>query len=846
MKQKAKTLLSILVCVSALLASNSNADNVKDYFDRQLIDNFEVLDSVKGQVNLEYIQIPDSEGGTQNCLEVTAKDKAFTGKVGISIPLPELPWWWQFAHWWEIEVEAVWTPTRAHSDFALECIDQNGDPIEMFKLIEKPSPNVLGTPYPDIPKITGDMIPKKYHFPLIAVPKARTADPSRKAVKANLVMWFTDWFGTARISSLKIRPFEFTEEMQQEWKPKEKRVYGGLPWFEPAYLTSGTAISSVESVIHETLRDTGHKLLAAAGMTSMRYFALWEDVEPVKGNFDFEGIDNLIEELEYYDMNIGVMTVHGVPQWAVSKSIEEVPDAMAARKATWKVIFPPDNWEDYEDFVRALVSHFKGKIDQWEVWNEPNSHVWGVLAPYKKYEQFLVRFYTEAKKVDPDCYVICGRVGWWIHNMLRDGMANYMDAVSLHPYPGSHGGNVEKVMRQFREVQLSLMAAGKKMPIEVTEFGLGASFPWTGPGAQDGERGKAQQLEEILTAMKDVTPSLYWYTPIQANRQYGIVQFESDRYRPVDSYWAFGRVTGKLNSDPKPIQVKVDLPDTQLLKGKKAAVKLTAMNTSSKPQKISFWPIGFVDPLGMDSLDRVRRYDWQGTLQPGQTHQTEIIVIPTQNAYGRYPVGLVVINKEGNVANIRDLWIRSIASSSKAIASSCDMGSVDAINDLLIPVWSGDEDVPSLVWAPESEQRNEWVELKFEETKTISKVEVFWFADPKPEYALRGRQSIYSDKIIEIKEKYKMDAHGMEADNPAEKMDIKVQGYDNFALPVNWQIQYLSRDGKWKPVDNMEQYPAKANQFNEVSFAPVTTQAIRISVTLKPDKGSGIHEIRVK
>lgn len=839
-------ILLVWMLLTAVLSAPIMADNVTDYYDRELVNDFEVLDAVKGKVELNPITIPLPDGGSMKCLEVTAKDEAFTGKVGISIPLPELPYWWQFAHWWEIEIEAVWTPTRAMSDFVLECIDQNGESIERVKLIERPSPNILGTPYPDIPEITGAMIPKKYHFPLVAVPKARTADPSRKAARANLVLWFTDWFGTARVGRVKIRPFKLTPEMQLQWKPEGKTVFGGLPWFEPAYLSSGTAISGVESVIHETLRDTGHKLLAAVGMTSMRYFGLWEDLEPVKGKFDFEGIDHLIDELDYYGMKIGVMTVHGVAEWAFSKTLEEVPDALAARKATWKIVYPPDDWDDYEDFVKALVKHFKGRIKAWEVWNEPNSHVWGVLSPYRKYEQFLIRFYTEAKNIDPDCYVICGRVGWWIHNMLRDGMADYMDAVSLHPYPGSHGGNVENVMRQFREVQMSLIAADKIMPIEVTEFGLGASFPWTGPGAQDGERAKAEALTDILTAMKEATPSIYWYTPIQGNRQYGIVQFESDRYRPVDAYWAFGRVSGELTEEKKAVEASVEIPDEQLIPGREIRVKLTAKNTSDRPQTIRFWPVGFVDSLGFDSLEQVRRHDWQGVLNPGQVHETVVTVVPHEKAYGRYPAGLVVINESGNSAALRDLWIQSIASEASASASSCDMGSVDALNDLLIPVWSGDEDVPALIWAAKPEGRTEWIELAFDNETTISQAQVFWFADPKPEYPLRGRQSIYSDKIVELKEKYKIDAHGMEAANPAEDIKVNIEGYDNFSVPVEWQLMYRAQNGKWLPVRNSGSYPTEANRFNLIDFEAVRTQAVRLMVKLRADKGGGVHEIRIK
>ncbi len=821
-------------------------DSVKDYYNRELINDMRLIESVKGSLQINKIQIPDDNGNVSECIELVAEDQAFTGRVGVTIPLPDLPWWWQFANWWQIDIEAVWTPTRATSDFVLECVDENGDSIERIKLIERPAPVILGTPIADIPSITNNMTPKHYNFPLVAVPKAKTSDPSKKSKKANLVIWFTDWFGKVRIKSLKVKPFEFTKELQEQWKVEGVHTFGGLPWFEPAYLGSPTAISETETVIHPTLRDTGHKLLAATGMKSMRYFLLWDKIESVKGQYDFKAVDKLIDELEYYGMKMGFVTVHGVPDWAVSKTLEDVPDGLAARKATWKVIFPPDNWADYEGFVRKLVSHFKSKVGVWEVWNEPNSHVWGVKSPYKSYEQFLIRFYTQAKSVDPDCKVFCGRVGWWINAMLREGMAEYMDGLTLHPYPGSHGGNVEHVMRQFREVQLALMAADEKMPIEVTEFGFGSSYPWTGPGAQNGEQAKAEMLYNALTAMKEVTNSVYWYTPIQANRQYGIIQFESDRYRPVDSYWAFGKVTGELAEKEGVVKASVVFSDKFVSRGRKMKVKLVAENTSNKAQEISFWPIGFVDSLGIESLEDIRKHDWHGVLKPGQKYETIITVRPQERSYGRYPVGLVIMNDLGNTVQLQDIWIKSIASSSKITASSCDFGGSEVVNDLLVPVWSGDEDVPALIWRAKPQKRQEWVQMDFGDNKEISEVEFYWFADPKPHYPFKGRKPKYIDKIIRLSEKDLMDAHGMELGNPAEDIKIENNEYDNFRLPESWELFCRNDNGQWVPIAQSDNYPTEANQFNMIGFDEIKTSALKLTVDLTENKGGGVHEWRVK
>lgn len=870
---KSRTMSVVFIWLLQLTAASCLAQHpVQSFYNRELINDIKILEQVKGAIEINRIEVIPADGPAIPYLELINGDiKSFSGKVGVSIPLPELPSWWQFAHWWEVEVEAVWTPTRAVANFILECFDENGAPIARVPLIERPAPCILGFPIPDIPDVTNNMTPQRYHFPLVAVPKAKTSDPSRKAVCANLTFWFTDWHGTVRIKSLKIRPFQFTAELKEQWRVEGPYTFGGLPWFEPTYLSSYTSVSGAaskggkivgyrsysspssaimgtdEGVIHDTLRDTGHKLLAAAGMHSMRYHGLWEDLEPARRCYLFDRIEALIEELAYYGAEIGVMTVHGMPVWAYSRTIEDVPDELAARMTTWNIIFPPDDWNDYEEFVRRLVSRFKGRIIRWEVWNEPNSHVWGVRDPRKSYQQFLMRFYTEAKKIDPDCIVQCGRVGWWIHDMLRDGMGEYMDEIALHPYPGAAQGGAEEVIRQFREVQLSLMAAGLHIPIEVTEWGLGASYPWTGPGAQNDEKAKAQRVEEILNAMKEVTRAVYWYTPIQANRQYGLLQYESDRYRPVDSYWAFGRVTGELSADGGPVKAHVIGPDMSVAQGQVARITLVAENTSNQKQNIKFWPVGFIDSIGIKSLEQIRQYDWTGTLGPGQRHEVTIEVQPQETAYGRYPVGLVIMNELSNCLALTDIWIESVAALSTVTASSCNAGSVEAINDLLTPVWSGDEDVPALVWMPEGNERSEWVQMDFGSLKRVSEVEIFWFADPVPHYPLRGRQSRYADiPASPLTENQRMDAHGMELINPAQDIAIRIEGYGNFATPQKWVLLYRDTQGNWKPVENVSGYGAEPNLFNRVRFKEVYTEALRIEIGLKPGKGGGVHEWRVR
>ena len=150
------------------------------------------------------------------------------------------------------------------------------------------------------------------------------------------------------------------------------------------------------------------------------------------------------------------------------------------------------------------------------------------------------------------------------------------------------------------------------------------------------------------------------------------------------------------------------------------------------------------------------------------------------------------------------------ASRNHASASHCwHLDSVDAINDGIVPAKSSDTSQPRLSWW-DHKGTTEWAELDFPEPIRVSKVRVFWFADR----SVNG-------------------------------------GCD---VPENWSL--LSKDGDtwkpvndgagWKSVENPSNYGVALDRYNNVTFTPVKTTALRIQVQLKPDWSGGIFEWEVE
>jgi hypothetical protein len=79
-----------------------------------------------------------------------------------------------------------------------------------------------------------------------------------------------------------------------------------------------------------------------------------------------------------------------------------------ARPGNEHVATPPDRLEDYGDYVAAVVSHFRGQVRYYQLWNEPNLTVeWGMqpVDPVAATELLRVG-YLRAKAADPDAVIL--------------------------------------------------------------------------------------------------------------------------------------------------------------------------------------------------------------------------------------------------------------------------------------------------------------------------------------------------------------------------------------------------------------------------------------------------------
>lgn len=177
--------------------------------------------------------------------------------------------------------------------------------------------------------------------------------------------------------------------------------------------------------------------------------------------------------------------------------------------------------------------------------------------------------------------------------------------------------------------------------------------------------------------------------------------------------------------------------------------------------------------------------------------EQEFTAIPYYAWANRGP-GQMIVWLPANESSAKPLPFPTIATTSKVTASNPRRKDPRMINDAEEPASSAD---PSSYfdWWP-TKGAVESVEYQFERPATVSQAEVYWFDDT-------GRGQV--------------------------------------RVPASWRLLY-KEDGSWKAVEARVAYGIEKDRYNHVTFTPVTTEGMRLEVTMQPEWSAGIQEWRLK
>ncbi|MCL2764389.1 MAG: hypothetical protein FWD40_03815 [Treponema sp.] len=208
-------------------------------------------------------------------------------------------------------------------------------------------------------------------------------------------------------------------------------------------------------LVHAGQNIEHYELLNELGAVWCLHTFYWEFMETKKGEFDFLWSDLFVDLAKSQGKKVIAVVGYETP-WIF-------PEGKRKR------YIPKENVPDFLNFLEITVNRYKGKVDAWQIWNEPNWIYW--KGPNKEFYELIRLSNQRIRETDPDAYIVGG--GFWrnpknfIREMHRAGAFENIDAVSFHPYATTPRGSTN-IYDDFVKLMAELNFTGD---IWITEVG---------------------------------------------------------------------------------------------------------------------------------------------------------------------------------------------------------------------------------------------------------------------------------------------------------------------------------------------------------------------------------------
>jgi hypothetical protein len=200
----------------------------------------------------------------------------------------------------------------------------------------------------------------------------------------------------------------------------------------PVTMTSPDYGMQVFLFWQEEIADRDLQLVQDAGFGWVKQEFAWREIEGAgKGSFDWSRTDRVMNQIDAHGLKV-IARLGVQPDWAGGGYPE---------------VGPPNNLQDFVDFATAVATRYQGRIDAYQIWNEPNlSREWGNRPPNAaEYTEMLQATYQAIKAVDPYPIIISAGMApttrnddvarpdtYYIQEMYDAGAQPYFDALGVH------------------------------------------------------------------------------------------------------------------------------------------------------------------------------------------------------------------------------------------------------------------------------------------------------------------------------------------------------------------------------------------------------------------------------
>lgn len=325
----------------------------------------------------------------------------------------------------------------------------------------------------------------------------------------------------------------------------------------------------------EALQDLGSEWV--------RLHVQWKDAELERGTLNEWWMSEYAEAI---DMSRAagqkvIVMVSEAPSWASGSTSSNVPKSNA----------------DFASFMSRFAERFAGRVDAYEIWNEPNlKRFWSTGPSAAAYTAMLKAAYPAVKAADPAAKVVFAGLSTndytFLSGAYQAGVKGYFDVLATHPYPYCGSTSPAEIRRTssgritadsflgYRELREVMVARGDAKPIWFTEFGWNTSSAECSPGSgqwQGGVSG-AKQAQYLNDAYRLIESDPYvevalWYAlrnnywakdADEPEAQFGLLRTD---YSPKPAYDAFKAYASGAETAPAPTPIETQT--TLAVTGKK-------------------------------------------------------------------------------------------------------------------------------------------------------------------------------------------------------------------------------------------------------------------------------------
>jgi hypothetical protein len=292
------------------------------------------------------------------------------------------------------------------------------------------------------------------------------------------------------------------------------------------------------------------ELVRATGARTLRIDFRWALIEPERGRFDFARDDRVMDAADAAGVEVLALLLFGVP-WATEATDDDEH-------------YPPDDPADFARFAAEVARRYAGRIDRYEIWNEPNGgyRFWlptlhGDAAAFAELQALAARAISGECA---GCTIVSA--GLFFHEQLINGALEFthdmlrarpdalvdIDAFGLHPYPRypprddpeADGADLRSFGAMDADLRELLLRHDVVLPIAATELG------WPVYGSVDEARQAALLSRAMLLGAALDWDPLCWFN-VTDGPMHG-------RFPPEDDFglYRFGSEDPAAAIDPKP------------------------------------------------------------------------------------------------------------------------------------------------------------------------------------------------------------------------------------------------------------------------------------------------------